>query len=86
MSDRCHDARMDDPTKAGARLALSLAEAVARDERAANAFLVEAFDSLEDAALAHAHLNGFLLVALAAARRESVADAVSHVRELLNSP
>lgn len=74
---------VDDDARRDARLALSLAEAVARDDDAAEPFLVDAFDDVADAAEAHAYLSGFLLTVVADLRHESPADAAVYVRRLL---
>jgi hypothetical protein len=66
-----------------ARLALDLVEGCVRDAAAADSLLVDAFESVEEAAAAHAYLTGFVLEALAEARREHVPAAAGYIRHLL---
>jgi hypothetical protein len=66
-----------------AEVALGLAEGVARNDAAAESLLVDAFDSVEQAAHAHAYLAGFLLVLLAEERNEGVSDCGLYVRSML---
>ena len=63
-----------------ARLALSLVEGFVRDAPGAEDMAVDAFDSLERAALAHAYLAGFVLEMLAEQLATTVAEAASIVR------
>lgn len=64
--------------------ALALVEGVARDDRDADGLVVDAFDTVEDAVRAHAHLAGFILEALAHHHRhEPVAVTAEYVRRLL---
>jgi hypothetical protein len=64
-------------------LALSLAEGVALGDAGADDLLLDAFDSVEDAARAHAYLAGFLLQVVAAERQEPVSSSTAHMRRLL---
>lgn len=73
--------RMD---REAARLALSLAEGAASNDSRADGLAVDAFDSVEDAAQAHAYLTGFLLQVLANERQETVQASAEHVKGLLN--
>jgi hypothetical protein len=68
-----------------ARLALGLVEGCVRDDAAADSLLVDAFESVEEAAGAHAYLAGFVLQALAHARAEPVEVTAGYVRRLLAS-
>lgn len=63
--------------------ALALVEGTARGEPDAVALHVDAFDSVEEAAGAFAYLGGYLLVALAEARREPPAATATWLRSLL---
>jgi hypothetical protein len=67
-----------------AEVALGLAEGVARNDDAVEPLLADGFDSVEQAAHAHAYLAGFLLVVLAKARNEDVSDSVRYVRSMLH--
>ena len=66
-----------------ARVALSLIEGVAQQIPEAEAMLVEAFDSQEDAAAAFAYLAGFLIEVVAASRGETVEESIRSVRRML---
>ena len=66
-----------------AEVALALAAGVARGDESAEALTVGGFDSVEEAARAHAYLNGFLLVLLAKARNEEVESSVRYVKWML---
>ena len=68
-----------------AKLALVLVEGCLRDDAAADAMLVDTFETVEEAAAAHAYLTGFLLQDLAAARGEPVAHTVERIRRMLGS-
>jgi hypothetical protein len=73
---------MDTPL---AKLALALAGGVARGDPDADALVVEGFNSVEEAARAHAYLSGFLLEMLAHARREPVLATLDFVRSKLDN-
>lgn len=66
------------------KVALGLAEGVARGDTDADALLVAGFDSAEQAALAHAYLSGFLLQLLAHHRSEDIVATVKYVRSHLD--
>ena len=66
------------------KIALALAEGVARGDSDADGLLVAGFDSVEEAARAHAYLAGFLLELLARSRSEDVTATVGYVRTKLN--
>jgi hypothetical protein len=66
-----------------ANLALSLVEGTVRNDPAADALLLDAFDSLEEAATAHAYLSGFLIQYLAEARGGGISLTIDAVRALL---
>ena len=74
---------MDDRRTLAVR-ALSLSAGVARADAAAEDLLVDAFDTLEEAAEAHAYLAGFLLEVLAGQRREDVDRTRAHLLTLLD--
>ena len=65
------------------KVALGLAEGVARGESEAEDLLVAGFDSVEEAARAHAYLTGYLLQLLADARHEDVPATADYVRNKL---
>lgn len=67
------------------KVALGLAEGVARGDPDADALLVDGFDSVEQAACAHAYLSGFLLELLAHHRSEDIVTTVKYVRTVLDS-
>lgn len=67
------------------KVALGLAEGVARGDSDADALLVVGFDSLEQAARAHAYLSGFLLELLAHHRSENIVATMKYVRSVLDS-
>jgi hypothetical protein len=69
-----------------AEVALGLAAGVARGDETAESLLVDGFDSVEQAAEAHAYLRGFLLVLLAKARNEEVTATVPYVDSMLRDP
>jgi hypothetical protein len=66
-------------------MALSLVEGLLRGDPAASGLLVDTFDSVEDAAAAHAYLAGFLLQCLAVRRSEDFTTTVAFVRHLLST-
>jgi hypothetical protein len=68
------------------RVALALAEGVARGDSDADALLVTGFNSLEEAARAHAYLSGFVLQLLADARSEDLMVTVAYVGFKLLDP
>lgn len=63
-----------------ARLALSIVEGLVRDAPGAEGVALDAFDSLEAAAVAHAYLAGFVLELLAEHAGVSPSDAAALVR------
>ena len=67
------------------KVALGLAEGVARGDADADALLLDGFDSVEQAARAHAYLSGFLLELLAHHRSEDIVATVTYVRSMLDS-
>jgi hypothetical protein len=67
-----------------AGLALAVAEAAARGDEAADGLLVDAFADLDEAAVAHAYLSGWVLQLLAASRGEDVASTLAYVRSTLD--
>lgn len=69
--------------RAQARLALSLVEGMLRGDAAVDNLVLEAFDDLEQAALAHAHLSGFLLQVLANERHQTPDVTARFIRSLL---
>ena len=69
-----------------AEIALGLAAGVARGDETAESLLVDGFDSVEQAAEAHAYLSGFLLVLLAKARNQEVTATVPYVHSMLRDP
>jgi hypothetical protein len=52
---------------------------------AADEMFIDAFESLEEAAAAHAYFTGFVVQYLAAQRNESVAQTVDEIRRLLDT-
>lgn len=66
-----------------AEMALGLAVGVAREDATVEPLLVDGFESVEQAARAHAYLTGFLLALLADARKEGVWDCGLYVRRML---
>jgi hypothetical protein len=66
-----------------ANLALSLVEGTVREEPAADDLLLDAFESLDEAATAHAYLAGFLIQFLAEARGDGILPTIDAVRALL---
>lgn len=73
---------MDRPS---VKVALSLAEGLARGDTDADPLLVTGFDSVEQAARAHAYLSGFLLQLLAHHRSEDIVATVNYVRSKVDS-
>ena len=71
-----------DPFKA--KGALALAQGVANGATEVDPLLVEGFNSVGDAARAHAYLAGFVLQLLADVRHEPVSDTVGYVRSKLD--
>jgi hypothetical protein len=67
------------------KVALGLAEGVARGDTDAEALLVAGFNSVDEAARAHAYLTGFLLQLLAHTRSEDLRSTVRYVRAMLDS-
>ena len=67
-----------------ARLALALVEGSVRFGEAADEMFVDTFESLEEAAHAHAYLAGFVLQFLASLRGETVDQTVAEIRRVLN--
>ncbi len=67
------------------KVALGLAEGVARGDTDADALLITGFDSVEQAVRAHAYLSGYLLALLAHHRSEDVLATVDYVRSKLES-
>jgi hypothetical protein len=65
-----------------AEMALGLAAGVARGDEAADSLVVGGFESVQEAARAHAYLSGFLLVLLAEARNEQIVTTVPYVRSM----
>lgn len=74
---------MDDRRRL-ARLALRLIEGAGKGDEYADALLAEAFDTHATAALAHAHLTGFVLELLARERLEPVEATIERVHALLS--
>jgi hypothetical protein len=70
-----------DPKRAS--LALSVVQGLLNDDPKAERMALEAFDSLEDAAMSYAYLVGFLIEDVAAARRLSVSTAIAELRTRL---
>jgi hypothetical protein len=70
-----------DPKRAS--LALSVVQGLSNDDPNAERMALEAFDSLEDAAMSYAYLVGFLIEDVAAARRLSVSAAIAELRTRL---
>jgi hypothetical protein len=68
------------------KVALALAEGMARGDSDADALLVTGFNSLDEAARAHAYLSGFLLQLLADARSEDIMVTVAYVGFTLLDP
>ena len=66
------------------KVALGLAEGVARGDSEAEGLLVAGFDSAEEAARAHAYLTGYLLQLLADARDEDLPATAHYVRNMLD--
>ncbi|HEX5587378.1 MAG TPA: hypothetical protein VFZ17_08730 [Acidimicrobiia bacterium] len=66
-----------------ARLALALVEGSLTVGDAADELFVDAFESLEEAATAHAYLAGFILEYLAVERGEQPVQTVAEIRRLL---
>jgi hypothetical protein len=66
-----------------AGVALGLAAGVARGDEAAESLVVGGFESVDEAARAHAYLAGFLLVLLAKARNEEITTTVPYVESML---
>jgi len=66
-----------------ASLALSVVQGLLNDDPNAERMALEAFDSLEDAAMSYAYLVGFLIEDVAAARRLSVSTAIAELRTRL---
>jgi hypothetical protein len=77
-----HDLQMDRPP---VTVALALAEGVVRGDTDADALLIAGFDSVEEAARAHAYLSGFVLELLADCRSEDITATVKYVRSKLDS-
>jgi hypothetical protein len=69
-----------------AGLALALVEGSLSVGAAADELFIDAFESLEEAAAAHAYLTGFVIEYLAALRNERVASTVGEIRRLLDGP
>jgi hypothetical protein len=67
-----------------ARLALALVEGSLTVGASADEMFIDAFESLEEAASAHAYLTGFVVQYLAAERGETVDQAVVRIRRLLD--
>jgi hypothetical protein len=67
-----------------AEVALGLAAGVARGDEAAESLVVGGFESVDEAARAHAYLAGFRLVLLAKARHEEVKATVPYVESMLH--
>jgi hypothetical protein len=72
-------------TRPPVNVALALARGVARGDTGADDLLVAGFNSVEEAAQAHAYLAGFLLQLLAAARAEEVTATVEYVQAKLTA-
>ena len=70
-----------DPKRAS--LALSVVQGLLNDDPKAERMALEAFDSLEDAAMSYAYLVGFLIEDIAAVRRMSVSTAIAELRTRL---
>jgi len=70
--------------KALTLLALALVEGSVRVGEAADEMFVDTFESLEEAAHAHAYLAGYVLQFLAAKRGQTVAQAADEIRRTLN--
>jgi hypothetical protein len=67
-------------------LALTLVEAVAKQDHTVDPLLTGGFDTVEDAAHSHAYLCGYLIALLAHERRESVSATAEYVRLLMERP
>jgi hypothetical protein len=68
-----------------ARLALALVEGSLSVGEAADEMFVDAFESLEEAAFAHAYLTGFVVQYLAVQRAERADQTVAEIRRLLDA-
>jgi hypothetical protein len=75
---------MDDQRQQAA-IALSLVEGLLRADPSASGLLIDTFDSVEQAAAAHAYLAGFTLQCLAVQRAEDLATTAAFVRHTLTS-
>ncbi len=69
-----------------AEVALGLAAGIARGDEAADSLVEGGFESVEEAARAHAYLSGFLLILLAKARNEEVQSTVPYVQSMFRDP
>ncbi len=67
-----------------ARLALALVEGSLQFGQGADEMFVDTFESLEEAAHAHAYLTGYVLQFLARERGEEVHQTVNAIRSMLN--
>ena len=65
---------------AQARLALAVFAGFLRDDPAAEDIALDAFDSLDDAAMSYAYLCGYLVVTLADALQVTAVEALDQVR------
>jgi hypothetical protein len=70
-----------DPKRAS--LALSVVQGLLNDDPRAERMALEAFNSLEDAAMSYAYLVRFLIEDIAAARRMSVSTVIAELRTRL---
>ena len=67
-----------------ARLALALVEGSLQFGEAADEMFVDTFESVEEAAHAHAYLTGYVLQFLALERGETVNQTVNAIKSRLN--
>jgi hypothetical protein len=70
-----------DPSRA--RLALGVVQGLLDNNPKAEGMALEAFDSLEEAAMSYAYLVGYLIEDVAAARRMTVSTAIAELRARL---